>query len=344
VSFRKSLVSWLTLMRLGPTGRGVLPFFLGAVIAWSQGTPIEWPVFILGSIAVFAIMVMTFLFNEYYDYEADVANKDFHRLSGGTRVLPMGLLARHQALIGAFVCLTIAIIIGLLLYFRYQTGPYTIPLGLLAIFIGYFYTAKPLQLCYHGLGEVAIWLSCGWLATISGYYLQTGHFDAVTTLASLPGATSVFLVILINEFPDIASDRASGKKNLVVRLGKERAAILYSVLLVLCYVNIIAIIPFGVPAVSGLFSVLLLPLIVWNIRVIHYRESLDNKGALEGLSLRTTTIDHLITFIYTAAFIMAGIGIVSTGEVLAIVLAYVIVFVLEVVGLSCSQMVATAAE
>jgi 1,4-dihydroxy-2-naphthoate octaprenyltransferase len=346
MSFKKSLASWLTLIRLGPTGRGVLPFFLGVVIAWSQGTSINWPVFVLASVVVFAIMVMTFLVNEYYDYETDLINKDFHRLSGGTRVLPMGLISPHQALVGAYVCLIISAAIGLLLYFYYKTGPCTIPLGALAIFIGYFYTAKPLQLCYRGLGEVAIWFSCGWLATISGYYLQTGHFDTVTTLASLPGATSVFLVILINEFPDVVSDRISGKRNLAVRLGKEKAAILYSALLILCYINIIAIVPFGVPAISGLFSLALLPFIVWNIRAISHKGSVDDGGALEGLSIRTMIIDHLITFIYTAAFIITGLGLatVGRGQILAIGIAYATVFALEGFGLVCSKLVTTVTE
>ena len=233
ISFKRSLLSWLTLFRLGATARGILPFLLGGVIAWSQGYTINWVVLALSMVAVTFVMLMTFLINEYYDYEADIINRTFHKLSGGSRVLPMGLIPRRHSLIAAHVCLLIAVIIGLLLYFVFKTGPYTIPLGALAIFIGYFYTAKPFKWSYRGLGEVAIWFSCGWLATITGYYLQTGQISLVATLVSLPGATSVFLVILINELPDINSDRLTGKRNLVVRLGKENAVILYSILLIL---------------------------------------------------------------------------------------------------------------
>ena len=219
---RRGLLSWITLFRLGATARGVLPFLLGGVIAWSQGNPINWVVLVLSTVAVICIMLMTFLVNEYYDYETDLANKEFHKLSGGSRVLPMGLIPRRHSIIAAYVFLAIAVVIGLVLNFYFKTGPLTIPLGVLAIFIGYFYTARPFQWSYRGLGEIAILFTCGWLANMTGYYLQTGHLSNVTTLISFPGAISVFLVILMNEIPDINSDRLFGKKNLAVRLGMEK--------------------------------------------------------------------------------------------------------------------------
>ena len=337
---RRDLLSWLTLFRLGATARGVLPFILGAVIAWSQGNPINWVILVLSSAAVICIMLMTFLVNEYYDYETDVANKEFHMLSGGSRVLPMGLIPRHHSIIAAYVFLAIAVVIGLLLYFYFKTGPLTILLGAIAIFIGYFYTARPFKWSYRGLGEICIWFTCGWLATITGYYLQTGHLDAVATLASLPGATSVFLLILINEIPDIKSDRLAGKNNLAVKLGREKAGILYSVLIILCYVNIIVIVFFGVPQISAYLSVILLPFMIWNIRTIR-RKGLAGREVQESLSMSTMVFDHLITIIYAISFIVAGLGLIEVrlDYLIMLAAAFVIVFGLEGLGIACSRMV-----
>jgi 1,4-dihydroxy-2-naphthoate octaprenyltransferase len=210
---RRSLLSWLTLFRLGATARGVLPFLLGAVIAWSQGYDISWVILLLASVAVVCIMLMTFLVNDYYDYETDVANKEFHMLSGGSRILPLGLVPRRHSIIAAYVFLAIAVIIGLLLYFYFKTGPLTIPLGVLAIFIGYFYTARPFQWSYRGLGEIGIWFTCGWLANTAGYYLQTGRIDNVVTLISMPGAISVFLLILMNEPVDVLNRQSRAARD-----------------------------------------------------------------------------------------------------------------------------------
>ena len=335
------LLSWLTLFRLGATARGVLPFLLGAVIAWSQGYDINWVILVLSSVAVICIMLMTFLVNEYYDYETDVTNKEFHKLSGGSRVLPMGLIPRRQSIIAAYIYLSIAVIIGLILHFHYKTGPYTIPLGALAIIIGYFYTAKPFQWSYHGLGEIAIWFSCGWLATFTGYYLQTGQFDLVTTLAALPGATSVFLVILINEVPDINSDKLVGKNNLAVKLGREKAAVLYVVLLVLCFLNIVIITLFGVPVISAILSIILIPLIVWNILTLK-RKGLASKEVQEALSMRTMVFDHLITIIYAITFVVAGLSSITIriDYLIILAVAFLIVFGLEGLGIACSKVVA----
>ncbi len=337
---KRELLSWLTLFRLGATARGVLPFLLGAVIAWSQGYDINLVILVISSVAVICIMLMTFLINEYYDYETDLANKEFHMLSGGSRILPMGLIPRQHSRIAAYIVLAIAVVIGLLLFFYFKTGPLTIPLGVLAIIIGYFYTAKPLQWSYHGLGEIGIWFTCGWLATITGYYLQTGHLDAVATLASLPGATSVFLLILINEVPDINSDRLSGKNNLAVRLGKERTGILYTVLLILCFVNIIVVVFFGVPQVSAYLSVILLPFIVWNILTIK-RKGLVGREVQESLSMSTMVFDHLITIIYAVSFIITGLGMIEIriDYLIWLAVAFIIVFGLEGLGVACSRMV-----
>jgi organic radical activating enzyme len=151
----------------------------------------------------------------------------------------------------------------------------------------------------------------------------------------LPGATSIFLVILINEIPDINSDRLANKNNLAVRLGKEKAAILYSVLLILCYLNIIAIIFVRVPPISALLSIILIPLTIWNIVTLK-RKGLDSREVKEGLSLRTMLFDHLITIIYAITFIVAGLSLITIRLDYLVILAvtFVLVFGLEGLGIA----------
>jgi len=340
VSTGTNLLSWLALFRLGATARGVLPFLLGTAIAWSRGVPIDWSVLVLSSFAVLCVMLMTFLVNEYFDYSTDIANEDYHRLSGGSRVLPRGLIPRRHAIIAAAIFFALACGIGLSLYLSFHTGLLTIPLGAVAIITGFFYTAPPLRLSYRGLGELAIAFSCGWLAVATGYYLQAGRFDSAATLASLPGAFSVFLVILANEVPDIRSDKASGKNTLAVLLGIEKTGVLYAVLLVLCYLNIIVNVFFGIPVVSAYLSVILLLLVVWNILTV-FRTGLRYRQVQESFSLRTMVFDHLITVIYAVSFIAAGLNgaTINVSHVIILAAAFIVVFLLEGLGLACSRAV-----
>jgi 1,4-dihydroxy-2-naphthoate octaprenyltransferase len=206
-------------------------------------------------------------------------------------------------LIATYVSLALAVAIGFVLYFYYKTGPYTLPLGAFGLLCGYFYTAKPIQWSYRGVGELLIAICYGWLTVNAAYYLQVGHLSLVPTLVSLPIAISIFLVILINEFPDYVSDELTGKRNLVVRFGRERMAFLYGVLLVICYLIISPGLFFGVPWVVAPLSLLLLPLLIPNIRAIRGK-GYERAKVLEGLCARTILLNLTISSIYILAFVL----------------------------------------
>lgn len=204
---------------------GVLPFSLGTLLAVRDGSPMSWAIWALGSLAVTLIMAMTFLVNEYYDRETDALNTGYNRFTGGSRSLPMGLVEPQRVPIVAGVCAAIALVVGLVIQFVFKTGPLTLPLGALAALLGYAYSGPPFQLISRGWGEVLIGVSVGWLPSFIGYYLQGGLPEGGTLhFMSLPLVLTCMMLIVINEFPDYASDKATGKRNLGVRLGLERAA------------------------------------------------------------------------------------------------------------------------
>jgi 1,4-dihydroxy-2-naphthoate octaprenyltransferase len=332
------LLSWLTLLRLGATARGLLPFLLGAVIAWSQGYAIDWRVLLLSSAAVLCLMLMTFLVNEYYDYDTDAANQNYHKLSGGSRVLPLGFIARRHSVIAACVFAGIAAGIGLWLYLVMKTGPLTLPLGALAMVTGYTYTARPFKLSYRGWGEISIWFACGWLATITGYYLQTGDISLLASLVSLPGAFSVFSVILVNEMPDLASDSLAGKRNLAVRLGPERAVWLYFSGLVISLIGMFILGLIQAPRMSSYLALLLVPLLIWIFNTVHMH-GLGDKRFQESLSIRTTLYDHLITIIFAVSFAAEGFKLLNpnVNQLYLLAGAFVIAFGMEGMSLVFSN-------
>jgi len=296
--------AWVALSRAPFHSVGVFPFVLGAIIAWSMGFPISWAVLLLSTLAVVLVMETTYLAGEYYDFEADSINASYNIFSGGSRVLQAGLIPRHRPLIVVYVSVVGAIIIGLLLQFYYKTGPYTLLLGAFGLFCGYFYTAKPIRWSYRGVGETLIAICYGWLTVNAAYYLQTGSFHPVATLVSIPLAISIFLVILINEFPDYSSDTISGKRTLVVRFGKERMAILYIILSIACFLTMFAPFLYGIPWVIAPLSLFVLLLIGWNIAAIGRKGYEDNRR-LQGICGRTILLDLGIASIYIIAFLLA---------------------------------------
>ncbi len=233
VAPQKSTVrGWVKVFRDPPFYlAGVLPFSLGVMVAVREGTAMSWAVWALGCVAVALLMAMTFLINEYFDYETDLANVNYNKFTGGSRALPDGLVERRHVLTAAGVCALVALALGVLIQFGLHTGPLTLPLGALAAFLGYAYTGAPFRLIYRGLGELLIGVSVGWMPVIIGYYVIGGWpDDPFAHLMSLPIVLACTMMIVINEYPDYESDKASGKLNIIARMGRERGAWVYTAL------------------------------------------------------------------------------------------------------------------
>jgi len=75
-------------------------------------------------------------------------------------------------------------------------------------------------------------------------------------------AISIFMVILINEFPDYPADRQVAKRNLVVRLGREVAAKLYA--LAAAAFSLSLLVPVFAGEQAFLYALPALPLAVYN--------------------------------------------------------------------------------
>jgi 1,4-dihydroxy-2-naphthoate octaprenyltransferase len=208
---------------------GILPFILGTLYAREVTGSLDWPVFILGLAAVILIMLATYYNGEYYDILEDRLSVELgsSAFSGGSRIIAKGVLPRKYALTGAYISLALAVVIGLVLQFYYRTGIWTIPLGTVGLFFGFFYSRPPFRWVTRGIGEILIGFSYGWLPVAVAFYIQTQKFDYFIIWMSIPIALTIFNVIFLNEFPDFEADRKAGKKNLVVRLGRERSIYIY---------------------------------------------------------------------------------------------------------------------
>ncbi len=294
------LKAWWRLSRIPFLSVGVLPLILGFVLAWRWGYEGPLGLYLLSSAAVILIMWMTYYLGEKNDLEGDRINQMFNRFSGGSRVLVEGILPPWVPILLGYGCLVGACLVGIIIYLRYRTGPWTLFLGALGIFFGYFYSEKPFQWSWRGLGELLIGFCYGWLPIATGFYLVTGFVCSEVYLLSIPVSLSIFNVILINEFPDEEADRAIGKRNLVVRFGKERMAEVYlslSVLVGLSFVKALTKFAKGDWWIFGLAAVPLL-LILWNL-IEMWRMNFRDRKRLENLCRNSLLINLSIGMVLT---------------------------------------------
>jgi 1,4-dihydroxy-2-naphthoate octaprenyltransferase len=256
--------------------------------------------YVLSFVAVILIMWMTYYVSEWCDLEGDCVNRNANLFSGGSKVLVEGLLPPRASLVLGYGCLGAAVIIGLVIFFRHQTGPWTLPLGALGIFSGFFYSNRPFRWAYRGLGEILIGICYGWLPIATGFYLLAGFFNHQVFLLSIPVALSIVQVILLNEFPDEEADRAAGKRNVLVRFGKEKSADLtlcLSILIGLSFIRLISILR-PVPVWLIFLSIIPLFLLLWNF-VQMWRGGYRNAKTLETLCRNGLLINLSMTMILT---------------------------------------------
>ncbi|MDX1436849.1 MAG: prenyltransferase [Anaerolineales bacterium] len=239
---------------------GVVFHMLGVSAALYAGHPLNWTALLLGQMAVTCTQLMTHYSNDYFDYEADRANTTATYWSGGSRVLPEGLLPPQTALRGAKVFRGIAFAaIGILGVFI-QRSVWVIVLPLVGLVLAWDYSAPPLRLHSRGAGELTVALIVPVLTPLVGYTFQTGVPGILPLLAAVPLAFLQVGMVLSVNLPDAAGDRLVEKRTLVLRLGPEGAARLYLACLALAYLSLPFLAVLGLPpqvAAAALLPVLL---------------------------------------------------------------------------------------
>ena len=300
--FSVTLRAWFALSRLPFHSVGVLPFILGAVLAWKFAGSLRWDVLAWGTSGVVLVMLATYYAGEYWDFEEDTLSTRLapSRFAGGSRVVQRGLLPRHAPLWASLVSLVLAIFVAVILQVGYKTGPWTIAFAVTGLLGGFFYSTRPIRWVGTGWGEVWIAFCYGWLPVAVGYYLQTGEIVPVIHWLSVPIALTIFNVILLNEFPDYIADCEAGKANLTVRLGRERASYIYAVIGLISWIAFLLSLSRGLPLWSLWFYLPIMALSLVLV-VLVLQKRWQDRGSLE----RVCGANLLVNLGTTAAYVLA---------------------------------------
>lgn len=252
---------WIKAIRAPFFTASIIPVILGAVLAWHDNSVFYWQRFWFTLLGAVLIHAGTNLANDYFDHcsGCDEANANPTPFSGGSRVIQEKEIPAKSIFFAAVSCCILGGIIGL--YLNYLSGSNVIlVLGIIGVFLGFFYAAKPFRIVYGGFGELAVGIGFGALIILGTYYVQARHLSLKALLISLPIDILIALVLFINEFPDYTADKSVGKKTLVVILGKNKAMVLYHILLAAVYLAILFLVFFKFLPLFCLIAMLTLPL------------------------------------------------------------------------------------
>jgi 1,4-dihydroxy-2-naphthoate octaprenyltransferase len=254
---RMKLKKWLMVIRAPFLPLAIVLAFLGACIAWYDGS-FHLGYALLAGFGILMAHISVDVLNEYFDYKSGIdLETQKTPFSGGSGALPAGLISPKQALWLGLAAFVIIIPIGV--YFVLVQGWLLLPLLLVAALCILIYSPVILKLNWP---EWAPGLGLGALPVLGAYFAQTGEYTWPVVIASIPSFILVHNLLLLNEFPDVEADRKAGRKTTPITLGKTKAGIFYSVMTVLVYLWIIGGVIAGPMPKFSLIALLTLPFAV----------------------------------------------------------------------------------
>jgi len=258
---------WILELRAPFLTASIVPNLVGGFIAWHEGF-FHWGYFFLAMLGTIFINLGVNMVNDYFDYKSGIDLKAPQTpFSGGSGLLPQGVLRPESVYRAGIFSFLIAALIGIFLTIK--VGWFILLLGLFGILTAYFYTT---EIAKRGFGEFIVGLDLGPLAVLGAYYVQARQIALEPLIASLPIGLLVAGILYINEFPDSEADYSGGRYHLVVRLGKKKAAQGYLWLMVFVYGCILFAVLSKIMPPLTLLALLTLPLAFKAIKTtkLHY--------------------------------------------------------------------------
>ncbi len=215
-----SVAPWLQALRLQFYPMTFLAYWMGALAAVPEHVLRDPLAFWLGYALLFLLEAATVFTNDVFDAESDRRNAHYGPFTGGSRVVQSGVLTPRKLLLGAAVALVLAAALLAVLAIRSDRAAFTVGFFLTFAVIALGYTLPPLKFSHRGLGELVVAITHSFGAIYAGLLLQTGDLgDSLPLQLSVPLAIAVLAAIALSGVPDVAADRAAGKRTLTVIFG-----------------------------------------------------------------------------------------------------------------------------
>ena len=267
---------WLRVIRVRFLLASIIAVSVGLSLNWWQNSTFDFLDAILTFAGVMALHASVDLLNDFWDFKRGIDTKTKRtKMSGGTGVLPEGLLKPSSVYRAGVAFLIIGAVIGG--YFVITDGiTIAIILGF-AILSIYFYSTKIVD---SGLGEFFVAVK-GSMIVIGTLFIQSGEITIESILAGIVVGALSSLVLFIASFPDHDADKSKGRKTLVIVTGKERAVKLFWIFPLVSYCAILSGVLLQVFPLLSMISFLSIPIMI--------------KSGL-GLKKHFNSVDNLFPF------------------------------------------------
>ena len=249
-----SIRDWVTGARVRTLPLAVAPVFLGSALAASMD---RFDI-TLATLALLVALLLQIGVNYANDYSDGIRGTDTGRV-GPLRLTASGRALPEDVKRAAFITFGLAMLAGLGIVVL--SGQWwLIAVGAACVLAAWYYTGGNSPYGYSGLGEVAVFIFFGLVATVGTNFVQTGFIDPLAVLLGSSLGLYASAVLLVNNIRDLETDRASGKRTLAVKLGEKPSKTLFLLLLWLPVpINLLLVLIYPATLLGMLNLLLLLP-------------------------------------------------------------------------------------
>ncbi|MDP1712827.1 MAG: 1,4-dihydroxy-2-naphthoate polyprenyltransferase [Candidatus Nanopelagicaceae bacterium] len=282
-----TLETWIKGARPRTLPAAVAPVIVATALAGSDA---------MASRAALALLVSLSLqigVNYSNDYSDGIRGTDSDRV-GPTRIVATGLATPSSVKAAAIISFLVGAFAGLLL--AILTSWWLVPVGAAAILAAWYYTGGKKPYGYSGLGEIAVFIFFGLVATMGSYFVQTEKITLRSFLTAIPVGALACAILAINNIRDREKDQAVGKRTLAVRLGDQGSRNFFVGLLLFAHLSSLLITPWA------LLTLILAPL---TFQLAHSVKSQIHGIALIPILARTGQLQLLFAGLLALALWLA---------------------------------------
>jgi 1,4-dihydroxy-2-naphthoate polyprenyltransferase len=250
---------WLYLTRAGVLPMTLVAGAIAGLLAIFRDADVSWGWFALAAAGIVLAHMANNLMNDLFDLQVGTDRDDYPRNLYSPHPVLSGVITR-KGLAGCALAVN-ALCLVIMIVLTAARGWPIVGFALGGFLLSAAYTAPPLRLKKHGLGEPTVLVVWGPLMVGGAYYAATGTIPAAVVLASLPYALLCTTVLMGKHIDKIPWDAPDGTHTLPVIMGETAARRLTQWMFVAFFASIFALVIGRVLPVASVLVVLSWPVL-----------------------------------------------------------------------------------